>query len=413
MIGNKYKATLILGVVSVGFLISYPFQHTFVGGLLASGFRAAMIGGLADWFAVSALFRRPLGIPFRTAIVPRNREKIFGALAYMVEHEILMKENIKKRLDEYDFSVLLIYIMDVQRSRQDVRKMIYRFLQDFLLQVKTDELGLMIEDFVEDNMEHIKILPYAIPISKWFIDHGYDDKMFDLIIKQCILAIENEKFTYLLADVFVAVQTKYERGMNRRKLFNRIMDLSPKQLANAAQHGLITILSDMKSNDHPIRLEGKEKLREFVIKLQTDARLQQVIECWIQKNIIHKFKLGTHIAKTIRIVYDKNTADNRILVRGMELIINQFDMVVADFTNNQEERKKLDHYLKAMINEWFDAHHDEIGRIVKDSLNKFTNEKLVSFIEEKFGNDLQMIRINGSVVGGLVGSMIYILTFWL
>jgi len=62
MTGNKNKATFILGVVSVGFFISYPFQHTFIGGLFTGGFGAAMIGGRADWFAVS--FRRPLGIPF-------------------------------------------------------------------------------------------------------------------------------------------------------------------------------------------------------------------------------------------------------------------------------------------------------------------------------------------------------------
>ncbi len=69
---NKHKATITLGLVALGFVASHPFAHTFAGGLLASGFSAAMVGGLADWFAVSALFRRPLGIPFRTEIIPRN-----------------------------------------------------------------------------------------------------------------------------------------------------------------------------------------------------------------------------------------------------------------------------------------------------------------------------------------------------
>lgn len=413
MIGNQYKATLILVVVTLGFFISYPFQHTFMGGLFASGFKAAMVGGLADWFAVSALFRRPLGIPFRTAIIPRNREKIFLALVYMVEHEILMKENIKKRLDEYDLSLILLYLIDINRSRQDVRKMTYRFLQDFFLQIKTDELGSMIKNFVEDNVENIKIVPYVTHLSQWLIRHGYDDKILDLILSQCIITAQNKKITYLLADVFATVQKKYERGMNRRKLFNRLMDLSPKQLAHGAQHGLVAILSDMRTSHHPIRLEGKKRLEEFVVKLQTDASFQQVIESFIKKNIIHKFRLGEHIAKTIMTVYGKATIDNRILVRGMEALITQLDLLLADFAENQEERTKLDHYLKAMLNEWIDAHHDEIGRMVKDSLNRFTDEKLVSFIEDKLGNDLQMIRINGSVVGGFVGTMIYIVTFWL
>ena len=81
---NSYKATILLVIVAIGFFLTYPFNNTFAGGLLSSVFGAAMIGGLADWFGVSALFRKPLGIPFKTEIIPRNREKIFNALSDMV-----------------------------------------------------------------------------------------------------------------------------------------------------------------------------------------------------------------------------------------------------------------------------------------------------------------------------------------
>jgi uncharacterized membrane-anchored protein YjiN (DUF445 family) len=412
MIANKYKATCLLGAVSCGFLASYPFAHTFWGGLLTRGFGAAMIGGLADWFAVTALFRRPLGIPFRTAIVPRNREKIFQALVYMVESEILMKENIKKRLEEYDLSAILLYAMN-DNTKQDLRKMIYRFLQDFFLQVKPEELEAMIENFVQDNIENIKVLPCILPVVEWVMENEYDDKILDLLINQCILAAENEKFPYLLADIFVAVRKKYENGMSRRKLFNQLMDLSPKQLAFAAQQSLISMLSEIKSSHHYIRIEGKIRVKEFMTKLQNDVSLQQSIESWIQQNIVYKFRLQEKITKFIMVEYGKVTTDNRILVRGMESLATQFERLVADFSENQEDRVKLDHYLKAILSQWIDSHHDEIGRIIKDSLNKFTNERLVRFIEDKMGNDLQMIRINGSVVGGFVGIIIYILTFWI
>jgi uncharacterized membrane-anchored protein YjiN (DUF445 family) len=413
MIANKYKATCILGIVSCGFLASYPFAHTFLGGLLSRGFGAAMIGGLADWFAVSALFRRPLGIPFSTAIIPRNREKIFQALAYMVEHEILMKDNIKKRLDDYDLSATLLYFMNENSGKQDMKKMIYRFLQDFLLHIKPEELELVIGNFVEENMENSKILPYVIPSVQWFVDHEYDDKVIDLIISQCILAAEKEKFAHLLADVFAAVTKKYEHGMNRRKLFNLLMDLSPKQLANAAQHGLLAILLEMKSVNHPLRLEGKTRLKQFVIKLRSDADFQHRVESWIQQNIICKFNLGERMGRFMVAAYHKVVVDNKIIVKGMESLITQLDVLLADFAESQEDRRKADMYLKATLSEWIDTHHDEIGRIVKESLNEFTNERLVNFVESKMGNDLQMIRINGSIVGGLVGVIIYGLTFWL
>lgn len=412
MIPNKYKATCILGIVSCGFLASFPFSHTFWGGLLTRGFGAAMIGGLADWFAVTALFRRPLGIPFRTAIVPRNREKIFQALVYMVESEILMKENIKKRLEEYDLSAILLYVLN-DNTKQDIKKMIYRFLQDFFLQVKSEELESIIEDFIQDNMGKVRILPYLPHIIDWFMENEYDDKLLDQIIDHCILAVDNEKFSHLLIDIFVVVQKKYEHGMSRRKIFNQLMDLSPKQLAFASQHGLLSILSEMKSRNHYLRLEGKARVRTFMTRLEEDASLQQTIELWIRQNIVDKFRLQARIATFILNEYGKIITDNKILVRGMESLVTQFDRLVADFSQNKEDREKLDHYLKAILSQWVDTHHDEIGRIVKNSLDKYTNDKLVGFIENKMGNDLQMIRINGSVVGGFVGMILYVLTFWI
>ncbi len=413
MSANKYKATCILGIVSCGFLASYPFSHTFFGGLLARGFGAAMIGGLADWFAVSALFRRPLGIPFRTAIIPRNREKIFQALIDMVEHEILIKENIKKNLDDYDLTATLLYIINENSGKQDVKKMLYRFWQDFVLQVNPEDLEVLIQEFVEDNIHNIKALPYGIPIAQWLMEHKYDDKIVDLILEQCILAAENEKFFYMLETVFAAVTKKYEHGMNRRRIFNLLMDLSPKQLARAAQHGLVSIFLDMKSIQHPLRLDGKAKLQQFVSRLQNDADFGQRVESWFQQNIIYKFKLGEKISQSTVAVFHKVIRDNRMAVRGMESLMAQLDIVVEDFANNQEDRLKMDLYLKAILGEWLDRNHDQIGRIVKESLNEFTNERLVNFIDSKMGNDLQMIRINGSFVGGLVGMILYILTYWL
>jgi uncharacterized membrane-anchored protein YjiN (DUF445 family) len=413
MSANKYKATCILGIVSCGFLASYPFSHTFFGGLLARGFGAAMIGGLADWFAVSALFRRPLGIPFRTAIIPRNREKIFQALIDMVEHEILIKENIKKNLDDYDLTATLLYFINENSGKQDVKKMLYRFWQDFALQVNPEDLEVLIQDFVEDNMDNIKVLPYGIPIVQWFMDHEYDDKILDLIIEQCFIAAQNEKFVHLLANVFAAVTKKYEHGMNRRKLFNLLMDLSPKQLARAAQHGLVSILLEMKSPQHPFRLDGKAKLKQFVVRLQNDADFGQRVESWLQQNIIYKFKLGEKISGSMVAVFHKVIRDNRMAVRGMDSLMAQLEIVLEDFAENQEDRVKMDLYLKAVLGEWLDRNHDQIGRIVKESLNEFTNERLVNFIDGKMGNDLQMIRINGSFVGGLVGMILYILTYWL
>ena len=81
--------------------------------------------------------------------------------------------------------------------------------------------------------------------------------------------------------------------------------------------------------------------------------------------------------------------------------------------NKEQDQGKLDILLKGMIYNWLDRYHNEIGKMVMESLHGFSDEMLVQFIEGKVGNDLQMIRINGSVVGGMVGMGLYVITFWL
>lgn len=413
MVANNYKATCILGVVSLGFLISYPLQHTFIGGLFTGGFGAAMIGGLADWFAVSALFRRPLGIPFRTAIIPRNRERIFKALVEMVENEILMKENIKTQLENYNVSGILIHFMVEHRGKSYLKKILYRFLQDMLAQIKPEEIAAIIDNVVPYNSkEKVKISPYMIDILEWLIKNGYHEKMIDMMIDEFITVARNKQLKHLLSEVFVDIRENYERGMNRRKIFNRLMNLSPKQVASEAQQALEVILSEMKDTDHSMRKQINAWLNDFIIKLKTNERFQQSIEDWVQERILSKLNLGNYVAREMFTLYGKEVVDHKQMIRWLALITDQIDKLIADFEKDTERRAKLDLYIKTILSGWIDTHHGKIGMIVKDSLNEFTNDRLVNFIENKVGNDLQMIRINGSVVGGLVGMVIYLLTFW-
>ncbi|WP_236639189.1 DUF445 domain-containing protein [Pelosinus sp. UFO1] len=397
----------------MGFLISYPLQHTFIGGLFTGGFGAAMIGGLADWFAVSALFRRPLGIPFRTAIIPRNRERIFKALVEMVENEILMKENIKTQLENYNVSGILIHFMVEHRGKSYLKKILYRFLQDMLAQIKPEEIAAIIDNVVPyNNKEKVKISPYMIDILEWLIKNGYHEKIIDMMINELIIVAKNKQLKHLLSEVFIDIRENYERGMNRRKIFNRLMNLSPKQVASEAQQALEVILSEMKDTDHSIRKQINAWLNDFIIKLKTNERFQQSIEDWVQEKILRKLNLGNYVAQGMVTLYGKEAVDHKQMIRWLALITDQIDKLIADFETDTERRAELDLYIKTILSGWIDTHHGKIGMIVKDSLNEFTNDRLVNFIENKVGNDLQMIRINGSVVGGLVGMVIYLLTFW-
>jgi len=412
MIGNKNKATFILGAVSVGFFISYPFKHTFIGGLLAGGFGAAMIGGLADWFAVSALFRRPLGIPFRTAIIPRNREKIFQALVYMVENQILMKENIKSKLGEYDIAGTLVKVMVEHGGKNVVKRMLYSFIRDMIAQVNPQQLGEIVEEIVKNTVSKTKVALYMIDGAEWLIKNNYDDKVIKFLLKQCLLLVEYQQVKTLLAQCFISVRQRYEQGMKRRKFFNQLLNLSATEVGGVGQQALRAFLTGMEDEQHPLRQKFKSWLQQWLIGKRTDCIFQDKIEEWAHQ-VLNQTDIAQYAANYITEYCADALVNNRQTVKWLELFINQFDKIITEFAQNEEERGKFDQVVKKMLSQWLDTYHAEIGKIVMESLNKFSDVMLVDFIETKVGNDLQMIRINGSVVGGLVGMVLYIMTLWL
>jgi len=412
MSGNKNKATFILAVVSIGFFISYPFQHTFGGGLLAGGFGAAMIGGLADWFAVSALFRRPLGIPFRTAIVPRNREKIFQALVYMVENQLLMKENIKSRLSEWDIAATLVKVMLEHGGKSVVKRMFYSFIRDMIAQVKPQQLGEIIDEVVKNTVYKTPTALYMINGAEWLIKNSYDDKLINFLLKQCMLLIDHKQAQILFGQCFIAARQRYEQGMKRRKFFNQFLHVSAEEVGAFGQKALLAGLLAMQDEGHSLRKKFKIWLQAWLIAKRTDGVFQQKSEEWLHQ-LLNQTDFAQYIASYIADFCADALVNNRQTVKWLEMLINQFDKMIAELAHNEQERGKFDQVVKNMLNQWLDTYHDEIGKIVMESLNKFTNVMLVDFIENKIGNDLQMIRINGSVVGGLVGMVLYIMTFWL
>jgi uncharacterized membrane-anchored protein YjiN (DUF445 family) len=407
---NRYKATITLGLVSVGFFMSYPFSDSFTGGLISSACSAAMIGGLADWFAVSALFRRPLGIPFRTAIIPRNREKIFHALIDTVEHELLTAENIRKTLRQYDLTGLLTHYLVEHEGAEDVRRAFAKIVSNIITQVNPDKIGRVVELVVKKNIEKTNIAPILADGIEWLVTHGYGTRITAFIADQMGALAKHDQMRALLVELLTEATKTYERGLARRKLFNILLHVSPGEVAIIVQKLFIVTLTGLKTEDHPIHGKIHGWVAALAYDLRNDSEWQQKVEEWKLKQLT-TLHLRQGIASAIQqFRQDTHTSEDKVNW-WIELFTRQFDKLVLDFTQNEEKRALFDDQAKQIIAQWVEKHHDAIGDIVSDSLNQFSNEMLIEFIEDKVGDDLQMIRINGSVVGGLLGMVVFLVTF--
>jgi uncharacterized membrane-anchored protein YjiN (DUF445 family) len=372
-----------------------------------------MVGGLADWFAVTALFRKPLGIPFRTAIIPRNREKIFNVLVKMVEEQILVKENIEKRLANYDLSSQVKQVLLGNNGKNIIKKLLYGFFQDALNRKNAAAISEIVNEILREQATKIKIMPYLISAIALSKDKGYDEQFIDFVLDELLEWVDTESFKQSLVDWLLEVALHYEHGMSRRKIFNQLNDLSNTKLAEAAHQGICSLLVKMKDPQHSMRQRLKHWWAEYSLLLETDEQLRAKIETWWQRTIIGNQRISQYIVQELLNDVEKVLLDTRRSIQYLDQLIAQGDMVLTYFLQNSEAKELVNKALQQGVCVWLDSHHDEIGNIVKTNLNELSNELLVKFIETKVGNDLQMIRINGSIVGGLAGMLLYVMTFWL
>jgi len=411
---NKHKATVTLIFVTVGYLACYPFKYTFTGGLLTGGFGAAMVGGLADWFAVSALFRRPLGISFRTAVIPRNRERIFATIIDMVQNQLLTAENIGQTLDRFDVADMLLRYWEEHGGRKDVQDMLAEIAGDILQQTDAQELARVLEKMIRRGANRVEVAPLVAEALDWSVLNGYDKKIAKFLLAELCNIIGREQFRETVATLFKEAKEAYERDLFRRRLANHLLEyllgLSPERMAAVAQEKLIAILQDDESLS-TLHSRLQTWIGTLSRRLASDSAFRQSIEVWKNEMVNQHLHIREQIAEGV--ISMQAFGKERLAVDGSWRLVlsQQSDQAVSNLAGNLEQRTKISRIAKIVFLDTIAANHEEIGTIVRIRLEQFTGRALADFIESRVGNDLQMIRINGSVVGGLAGMALFLLSY--
>ncbi|HEX3015911.1 MAG TPA: DUF445 domain-containing protein [Desulfobacteria bacterium] len=415
---NYYKASLALGLAAAGLLATYPWHTGFLGGLLFSGFAAATIGGCADWFAVTALFRRPLGIRpgrvIRTEIIPRNRERLFSAAVDMVQNELLTVDVINKKLNDLYFSDLIIRYLDEHGGKQDLAEVLASIVEDILAKADLRLVSRLVEDLLKRNAAELELAPFIAQLIEYSREKGYEQRAVDFVLEEALTLVRHPQTGSLIFHLISEALSAYEKGMDRRKFVNSLLlDLSPVALAEKSQAELQLRLEEIKlTPDHPARLKLSALIAQFIEKLQHNKEWQEKVESW-KLGQITNLRLTKHISQFIALKRQELTADPAQLQNLLTFIKQRVNDAFEGFKRDQDRQNRLDSMIKAILSGWFEARHGLIGNLVRESLSRFSDARLVALIEEKAGNDLQIIRINGTVVGGIAGMLIYLATFWL
>ncbi|AQR95321.1 DUF445 domain-containing protein [Clostridium saccharoperbutylacetonicum] len=429
---NKKLANKILVFLFLGFCIITLFRifilDNFTVRMLSFTIEAALVGGIADWFAVTALFNKPLGFPWHTAIIPKNRDKVIEAVSVMVESELLSPKFLEGKIQEIHIIDLLIAYIDKHDTKKSIAKLIAKYGQEAMSKINGNEIAGYIEAFLKNKIKSTKISPKLKMLVDWAIKNGEYDNFLEKIIDGLIVFIKKDSTRVEIYNILndVVQKRKSETNGLKQMLLELSLDIAQgtnslnlKDAAISIQETLLQILINMKDKNDPMYIRLDEMLKENIKKMETDLVIINSIENW-KEEIISKIQLREELQKlidgTIKITANLpaeidsyntewGTANNAKIIKWLLIQVNRYWL---NFKQDEKIKKWLEAYIKESIMKVLNAEHHLVGTMVKETLNTFTDEALNEFIESKAGNDLHWIRINGSIVGAVVGVILYL-----
>ncbi|MFD0714425.1 DUF445 domain-containing protein [Paenibacillus sp. GCM10027626] len=415
----KRIADASLAAAFVGTMAAYPFQHTFAGGLLFAGFSAATIGGIADSFAVSALFRHPLRIPWPrfmgTRVIPRNRERLINEVVNMVQHELLSIPNIYKKLDSYHVAGLLMHYLQERGGRAEVERLLQQFMTDALYTVDLSELAAGLQSFLLDQAERWPVSDTVADIGEWTIKNGYDERIIDFFIMELIRLVRTNEFRTLAEQLIASAIESYEAGKRNRKFVNAVAGIQADQLSGIVQQKIIALLQQLQSPEHPNHIRLKEQIAAFVTRLREDEQLRDRVEA-IKLALIatarEQFQLWPYLERWLESYRKQDALRSGDFADVFPRLHQLIGDLIEKLARDEASLDRLDTLIKKNAMKWLERKHDSIGKLVRDGLSRFSEEQLLEFVHDKAGHDLQFIRLNGTFVGGLIGIVLYLATFW-
>lgn len=385
------KANFALGVTALGLAAAFPFQTQFWGGLITSGCSAGLIGGLADWFAVTALFRKPLNIRpgriIRTEIIPRNRERIFQELTHMVQDELLSQEALIQKLTVLDFAAIFKYIADeeglakLEPSLQALASCLLESVNQF------DR-----EPFLS-NQSHA-ITQVLREVYRRSLVKGTVRSILEILIHELNLGVQSPEMRRTLTQWIDDALADYVSQNSSRKIVQMFIPES----------STLAVTIQMQVSNELTGGQAVQSAQEWLGKFIEGPRFDRLIERYLPEIL----KKGE---KSILDNLQTRLSRPEDAHKGMAFILRYIENYRLELEQNLEKQVSFNHKIQTFLTPVVAQVHERIGRFVRDGLEKYSNEMLVDLIEDKAGDDLQMIRINGSVVGGLAGVLFYLVNF--
>jgi len=398
--GMKIVATGLLLVMAVLFGVTRWLEPAYPWlGYVKSFAEAAMVGGLADWFAVTALFRHPLGLPIpHTAIIPRNKDRIGEALAHFINENFLIPSVVARRMRDIDIAAAAGRFLRAPAAEGTrIRQGASRLIADIFEGLDDERLGGLVKSAAAARIQKMEIAPLLGHALASAINEDRHVPMLEAAIRWMARALEaNEELI---------------REMVHKKA-NWALKLAglDSKLADAILDGLRKLTAEMSTDPaHPVRRKVEEALAQLANDLQTNPETRAKVEEMKEQLLANR-----SVALWIDTLWQKG---REAIVRAARnpdaAMAGRLGEVLKSMGNSLEKdpriRSAINQFVRRAAAGMAQSYGSSIVKLVSETIRSWDARTVTARLESAVGRDLQYIRINGTLVGGLVGLAIHAL----
>lgn len=388
----KASALSLLGAAVLLFIIAIYFKIP----LLQAFSEAAMVGGIADWFAVVALFRHPLGIPiWHTAIIPIKKNEIGENLGNFVSEEFLNREKLEIKLEEFNFATKASdWLSEVENANKIANVVAVNIIPGVLKTIKDEDIKRFIQVQFKEKLEAINFGDWVALALEPLQKGNVKDQLLTNLLEVMSSELANNKD---LIRKKVKASTPFLS-----------FGLADKSISEGIFNGLAEFLEEAKNPESAVRIKIDEYVANFLDEVKNSEEMRIKIN-----NLILGFVGKKEVQDYINGIWDEiKLSISNDLAKGDESSIkNNISSLIQRFGNGLKEDPvmidKINNFIKNDLLEVLLNNKKVIGDLISSTVKSWDGKEVSEKLELEIGKDLQYIRINGTLVGGLIGIIIY------
>jgi uncharacterized membrane-anchored protein YjiN (DUF445 family) len=393
----KAIATGLLVAAAVTFLVARQFDGTFVGYVEAFA-EAAMVGALADWFAVTALFRHPLGLPIpHTAIIPERKDDLGRGLGTFVQGNFLSGEVIGEKLRSVGVAQRLGAFLVEPDNAARLTANAGDAVAAAVDVLKDDDVAPVVEQLIRERVAEVPAAAVAARVLDALVDDGHYDQGLDALLGSLSTLLDRN------------VETVRDRVRSESPWW--VPEAVDDRVVAKLTKGAGRFLDDVRNDpEHPVRQQINDRARAFAADLRASptlaARGEELKAELLDHPAVKAWTSSLWSDLKGALVANATDPDSELRARLADGIVR----LGHTLQNDRELQAKVDGWVERTVVYVLDQYRDDVAELISGTIERWDADDAGRRIELQVGRDLQFIRINGTIVGGIVGVLIHAFT---